>query len=266
MVYHRILNIGPCACVSSSLYAIAYPSPAPFRLATATVLCPWFSFCFIDRFICIISQVPHLSDIRWLLSLSDLLHLLRSSLVAPTLQQMALFHSFLFVVSSLSYVQLFETPWTAPHQASLSFTSPRVYSNSCPLSQWRHPSISFSVAPFSSFPQSFPASGSFPMSQLFASGGQSTEVSASTSVFPMNIQDWFPLGLDWFDILAVQETLKSLLLFLLILWIKWILPYLSQHLGEDIIFLMVHQSLEVHSHCLLLLYADMCSSLPYLLN
>ena len=181
MVYHRILNIGPCACVSSSLYAIAYPSPAPFRLATATVLCPWFSFCFIDRFICIISQVPHLSDIRWLLSLSDLLHLLRSSLVAPTLQQMALFHSFLFVVSSLSYVQLFETPWTAPHQASLSFTSPRVYSNSCPLSQWRHPSISFSVAPFSSFPQSFPASGSFPESQLFASG-PSSEYSGFTSI------------------------------------------------------------------------------------
>ena len=144
--------------------------------------------------------------------------------------------------------------------------SPGVCSNSCPLIWWYYPTILSSVAPFSSFPQSFPASGSFPMSQLFASGGQSTEVSASTSVFPMNIQDWFPLGLDWFDILAVQETLKSLLLFLLILWIKWILPYLSQHLGEDIIFLMVHQSLEVHSHCLLLLYADMCSSLPYLLN
>ena len=69
----------------------------------------------------------------------------------------------------------------------------RVYSNSCPLSWWCHPTISSSVVPFSSCPQSFPASGSFPMSQFFTSGGQSIGVSASTSVLPMNIQDWFPL-------------------------------------------------------------------------
>ena len=72
--------------------------------------------------------------------------------------------------------------------------TPRVYSNSCPLSRWWHPTISSSVIPFSSCPQSFPASGSFQMSQLFASGGQSIGVSASVSVLPMNIQDWFPLG------------------------------------------------------------------------
>ena len=72
--------------------------------------------------------------------------------------------------------------------------TPRVYSNSCPLSQWCHPTISSSVIPFSSCLQSFPASGSFQMSQFFASGGQRIGVSASTSVFPMNIQDWFPLG------------------------------------------------------------------------
>ena len=70
----------------------------------------------------------------------------------------------------------------------------RVYSNSCPSSQWCHPTISSSIVPFSSCLQSFPASGSFPMSQLFASGGQSIGVSASTSVPPMNIQDWFRLG------------------------------------------------------------------------
>ena len=74
-------------------------------------------------------------------------------------------------------------------------TTPGVYSNSCPLSWWCHPTISSSVVPFSSHPQSFPASGSFPMSQFFASGGESIEVSASASVLPMNIQDWFPLGL-----------------------------------------------------------------------
>ena len=71
--------------------------------------------------------------------------------------------------------------------------TPGVYSNSCPLSQWCHPTISFSVIPFSSCLQSFPTSGSFQMSQLFASGGQSLGVSASASVLPMNIQDWFPL-------------------------------------------------------------------------
>ena len=73
--------------------------------------------------------------------------------------------------------------------------TPRACSNSCPSSQWCHPTISSSVVPFSSCLQSFPASGSFPMSQFFASGGQSTGVSASASVLPVNIQDWFPLGL-----------------------------------------------------------------------
>ena len=72
--------------------------------------------------------------------------------------------------------------------------TPVVYSNSCPLSQWCHPTISSTVIPFSSCLQSFPASGSFQMSQLFTSGGQRIGVSASTSVLPMNTQDWYPLG------------------------------------------------------------------------
>ena len=72
--------------------------------------------------------------------------------------------------------------------------TPGIHPNPCPLSQWCHPNISFSVIPFSSCLQSFPTSGSFSMSQLFASGGQSTGVAASTSVLPMNTQDWFPLG------------------------------------------------------------------------
>ena len=70
----------------------------------------------------------------------------------------------------------------------------RVYPNSCPLNRWCHPTISSSVVPFSSCPQSFPASGSFQMSQLSTSGGQSIGVSASASVLPMNTQDWSPLG------------------------------------------------------------------------
>ena len=81
--------------------------------------------------------------------------------------------------------------------------TPRVYSNSCPLSQWCHPTISSSVIPFSSHLQSCPASGSFPMSQFFASGGQSIGVSASTSVLPMNIQDWCPLG--WTGWISLQS-------------------------------------------------------------
>ena len=72
--------------------------------------------------------------------------------------------------------------------------TPGVYSDSCPMSQWCHPTISSSVIPVSSYLQCFPASGSFPMSQLFTCGGQSTGVWASTSVLPMNIQDWSPLG------------------------------------------------------------------------
>ena len=72
--------------------------------------------------------------------------------------------------------------------------TPGVYPNPCPSSQWCHPTISFFVIPLSSCPQSFPASGCFPMSQLFASGCQSIGVSASTSVLPMNTQDWSPLG------------------------------------------------------------------------
>ena len=79
----------------------------------------------------------------------------------------------------------------------------RVYPNSCPLNQWSHPTISSSVAPFSSCLASFPTSGYFPMSQFFTSGGQSIGVSASTSVLPMNTQDWFPLG--WTGWISLQS-------------------------------------------------------------
>ena len=80
--------------------------------------------------------------------------------------------------------------------------SPRVCSNSCLLSWWCHPTISSSVTPFS-WPQSFPASGSFPMSRLFTSSGQSIGASASASVLPINIQGWFPLGLTgWIFLLS----------------------------------------------------------------
>ena len=81
--------------------------------------------------------------------------------------------------------------------------TPGVYPNSCLLSQWCHPTISSSVVPFSSCLQSFPTSGSFQISQLFASGGQNIGVSASTSVFSMNTQDWSPLG--WTGWISLQS-------------------------------------------------------------
>ena len=81
--------------------------------------------------------------------------------------------------------------------------TPQVYPNSCPLCQWCHPTISSSVIPFSSCPQSFPASESFPMSQLFESGGQSIGVSALAPVLPMNTQDWSPRG--WTGWISLQS-------------------------------------------------------------
>ena len=99
---------------------------------------------------------------------------------------------------TLCDLMLFSTP-----SSSVRHYSPWVCSNSCPLSWWCHPTISSSVAPFSSYLQSFTASGSFPKSQFFASGGQSIVVSASASVLPMNIQDWFPLG--WTGWVSLQS-------------------------------------------------------------
>ena len=84
-----------------------------------------------------------------------------------------------------------------------SSPTPGVYANSCPQSQWCHQNISFPVIPFSSHSQSFPASESFPMSQLFASGRLSIGVSTSTSMLPVNIQDWYPLG--WIGWTSLQS-------------------------------------------------------------
>ena len=104
---------------------------------------------------------------------------------------------------SHSHVWLFATPWTTAHQALHPSPTPRVHPKSCPLSRWSHPTISSSVIPFSSCLQSFPASGSLPVSQLFTSGGQSIGASASVSVLPMSIQDWSTLG--WTGLISLQS-------------------------------------------------------------
>ena len=113
-------------------------------------------------------------------------------------------------VQSLSCVWLFATPWTAAHQASLSITNSQSCSNSCPLSWWCHPTISSSVILFCSRLQSFLASGSFPMSWHFTSGGQSIRTS-TPAISPSNEHSGLIcFRMDWLDLLAVQGTLKSL--------------------------------------------------------
>ena len=106
-------------------------------------------------------------------------------------------------VQSLSHVQVFVTPWTAAHQASLSITNSQSLLKLMSLKSVMPSNHLITVVPFSSCLHSFPASRSFQMSQLFPSGGQSTGVSASTSVLPMNIQDWFPLG--WTSWISLQS-------------------------------------------------------------
>ena len=115
------------------------------------------------------------------------------------------------VVQSLSCVWLFATHELQHARPPCPSPSPRVYSNSCSLSQWCHPIISSSVVPFFSCLQSFPASGSFQMSHLFASGGESIGLSASGSV-PSNEYSWLlSFRMNCLDLLAVQGTLKSVL-------------------------------------------------------
>ena len=116
----------------------------------------------------------------------------------------------LVLLRRLNIKQLFTQSWLTlcdPHglqhaRPPCPSPTPGAYSNSCPLSWWCHPTISSSVIPFSSWPQSFPASGSFPMSQFFTSGAQSIGASASASVLPTNSQDWFPSG--WTGLVSLQ--------------------------------------------------------------
>ena len=114
------------------------------------------------------------------------------------------------LVQLLSCVQLFVTPWISVHQASLSITSSRSLLKLISIELVMPSSLLIFCHPLFSCPQSLPASGSFPLSQLFSWGGQSIGVSASASVLPMNTQDW-SFRMDWLHLLEVQETLKSLL-------------------------------------------------------
>ena len=114
----------------------------------------------------------------------------------------------IFAFSSVQFSRSVISNSLRPHESQHASPpcpspTPRVYSNSCPSSWWCHPAISSSVVPFSSCPQSLPASGSFPMSQHFTWGSQSIGVSDSTSILPMNTQDWSPLG--WTGWISLQS-------------------------------------------------------------
>ena len=141
-------------------------------------------------------------------------------------------HSCFSSIQSLSHVQLFATPEPQPTRPPCPSPTPGIHPNPCPLSQWCHPTISSSVIPFFSCPQSFPESGSFQMSQLFASGGQSIGVSASPSVLPANTQDWSPLG--WTGWISLQS--------------KWLSRVFSNTTVEKHQFFGAQLSLQSNSH------------------
>ena len=151
-----------------------------------------------------------------------------------------------FTVSSVQFSRSVVSDSLRPHESQRArppcpSPTPGVHSNSRPSSWWCHPAISSSVIPFSSCPQSLPASGSFPMSQLFTGGGQSIGVSAFASVLPMNTQDWSPLGwTGWFSLQSkgltrvfsnttVQNISSSALNFLYIPTVTSIPDYWKNH-------------------------------------
>ena len=123
------------------------------------------------------------------------------------------YHTITVIFSSVQFCGSVMSDSLRPHELKHTgplcpSPTPRVHSNSCPSSQWCHPAISSSVVPFSSCPQSLPASESFPMSQLFAWGGQSTEVSALASFLPKDTQDWSPL--EWTGWISLKGFRKYL--------------------------------------------------------
>ena len=186
----------------------------PYGLQPARHLCPWDSLGKNTGVGCHALQIYKTQGLN--LHLSCLLHWQVGSSPLVPRGKPILYYQFSSVLFSRSVVsdslRLHEPQNTRPPCPSPGLG---VYSNSCP-SSWRcHPTISSSVVPFSSCPQSLPASGSFPVSQLFTWDGQSTGVSASASVLPMNTQDWSPLGWTYIILSSVVHKRIS----------RWSLPY-----------------------------------------
>ena len=141
-------------------------------------------------------KVADMIIVKWLENFHHLLSWMEKSLYNK--------HYFI-VVQSLRHVRLFVTPWTAAHQASLSFTISQSLLKLMSFESVMPSNHLILVIPFSSCPQSFPESGFFPVSQLFTSGGQGIRASASASVLQVNIQGWFPLGLFYGDLVFVRH-------------------------------------------------------------
>ena len=199
------------------------PSPSPRVQKTVLYICVSFAILhtglslpsFQIPYICI--SILYWCFSFWLTSLcimgSSFIHLIRTDsnvffLMAEWYSIVYMYHSFLFDTKwcMLSCLVVSKSLWPhgLQHAGSPCLSpTPRVYSNSCPLSRWCHSIMSFSVIPFSLL-QSFPASGSFLVSQFFSSDGQTVEVSASASVLPMNTQDWSPLG--WTGWISLQSN------------------------------------------------------------
>ena len=151
-----------------------------------------YSFPHLEPVCCSMSSGP---KPRWCQFISCWSHYRASQFRIQGCRGVSLQGDSFVVVQSCNHVWLFANPWTAACQFSCLLLFPGICSNSCPLSQWCHSNISSSVVPTSSCSQSFLASRSFPVSQVFTPGGSSIGVSASATVLTMNIQGWFPLGL-----------------------------------------------------------------------
>ena len=166
--------------------------------------------CFLQNYFSILLELLllHRTQEKWKCMFSKYLNILIVLfMITPNWKQPSVYQSVWFSRSVVSNsLQPHESQHARPPCPS---QTPGVYSNSCPSSPWCHPAISSSVVPFSSCPQSLPPLGSFPMSQVFAWGGQSTRVSASASVLPMNTQDWFPLGWTGWISLQSRDSQKS---------------------------------------------------------
>ena len=213
---HIELNTFGCLYSTRGLIPTRNRRPGCFSFHPACTLCllqfclmeisilfinPAMCLCFLP--LCIIFHCSAFGG-KWLIEMDSLF---------PPFQTLA-FHEklcilkFLFQFSSVQFSCSVVSDSLRPHESQHArppcpSPTPGVHPNPCPSSRWCHPTISSSVIPFSSCPQSLPASGSFPMSQFFASGGQSIGASASVSVLPMNTQDWSPLG--WTGWISLQS-------------------------------------------------------------
>ena len=196
------VSLSCCCCCCCWVASVLSHSVRPHRRQPSRLLCPWDSPGKNTGVVChfLLQSVTQQAK-AFLYLLPKKVYVVQEEIIVLLFKLKPLYHLLLW--KRLEWVIQFSSlaqscPTLPPHglqhvRPACPSPTPGVYSNSCPLSRWCYPNISSFVVPFSCL-QSFPALGSFPMSQLFAPGGQTIGVSASASVLSMNIQDWFPLG------------------------------------------------------------------------